>query len=129
MRFRGTFRLSPAMRPLTPMKQRKKTGLPRSRTQTQTPACTEKVLEACAQLPLLGGEAPVLREYVAESARKIFQAEVAGMLLQDGDKYLPEAVSPAVQAGMGKTALLSHARSFAAQAIEQKRELSFRFAY
>src|SRR5882672_1556616 len=117
------------MRPLTPMKQRKKTGLARSRIQAQMSACVEKVLEACSQLPSLGGEAPVLREYVAESARKIFQAEVAGMLLQDGDKYLPDAVSTSAQAGMGKTALLTHARSFAAQAIEQKREISFHFAY
>ena len=101
----------------------------RSQIQARASACTEKVLEACAQLPSLGGEAPVLREYVAESARKIFQAEVAGMLVRDGDNYQLGAVSAAVQPGTGKTALLSHAQSFAAQATEQKRLLNFRFSY
>jgi len=81
------------------MKPRKKPELTRSQIQARASACTEKVLEACAQLPSLGGEAPVLREYVAESARKIFQAEVAGMLVRDGDNYQLGAVSAAVQPG------------------------------
>src|SRR5882724_10828167 len=129
MRFRGTFRLSPVRKPPAPSPWRRKPGLTRSQIQTRASASMEKVLEACANLPSLGGEAPVLREYLAESARKIFQAEVAGMLVQDGDNYLLGAVSPPVQSGGGKTALLSHAQSFAAQATEQQRLLNFRFAY
>ncbi len=125
-----TFRLSPLLTLLsTLMKPKKKPGPPRSRIQVRASACMEKVLEACAQLPLLGSEPSVLREYVAESARKIFQAVVAGMLVRDGDNYQLGAVATAVQAGTGKTALLSHARSFAAQATEQKKLLNFRFAY
>ena len=89
----------------------------------------ENVLEACVQLPSLSGEPPVLRQYIAESARKIFDAAVAGMMVRDGESFLPGAVCTAVDESAGKKALLEHVRSFATQAIEQKRLLNFRFSY
>ena len=45
----------------------------------------ERVLEACAELPSFSGELPVLRQRIAESAREIFQAVVAGMMVRDGE--------------------------------------------
>jgi PAS domain S-box-containing protein len=92
-------------------------------------ASMEKVLEACVQLPALSGEPSVLRQHIAESARTIFAAAVAGMMVRDGESYLPGAVCTAVDERAGKKALLEHARSFATQAIEQKRLLNFRFSY
>ena len=89
----------------------------------------EKILEACVQLRTIHGGPAELHAFVAETARKIFGATVAGVLQRESDSYKLSAVSPAVKEGSGKTALLSHARSFATQAIEQKRLLSFRFSY
>src|SRR5690348_3503570 len=89
----------------------------------------EKVLEACAQLPLVGSEATALREFVAETARKVFAATLSGILARRGETYSLEAVSSASRETPGKSVLVSHATSFASQAIEQNRLLSFRFAY
>ncbi|HSM86996.1 MAG TPA: PAS domain S-box protein [Candidatus Limnocylindrales bacterium] len=89
----------------------------------------EKVLEACGQLQLLGGEPSALREHVAEAARKLFTAAVSGVLVRDkANQSLGEA-SGAVKEATGKASLLAHARSFASQAIEHKRLLNFRFSY
>ncbi len=112
-----------------PMKPKRKPGPPRSRIEVRAFACTEKVLEVCAQLPAQGGDPQVLREYVAESARKIFQAAVAGVLVREGESYQQGAVSSDEETKKTQAALLSHVRSFAVQAIEQKRLLNFRFAY
>jgi len=125
------------------MKQGKKSGTPRPKPQAQAKAKPkagtpiEKILEACAQLQALNAEPPVLREFIAETARKTFALTVAGIVVRqpDGDKLA--AVSPAAKTTSakpgkepsGKTALLAHARSFAAQTIEHKRLLSFRFSY
>jgi len=70
-----------------------------------------------------------LREYIAESARKIFQVTVAAILVRNGNDYRLETVSADPQAAMGKTALLSHVRSFAMQATEQEKLLDFKFSY
>jgi hypothetical protein len=105
----------------------------------------ENVLAACIELASLTGEPPVLRRHIAETARKIFQSLVAGVMLGDGAGLLSTATAahdaaeenaPAdedVPADKnhpaGTNALLEHARSFATQAIEQKRLLTFRFSY
>jgi len=85
----------------------------------------ESVLEACAQIPSLSGDTLVLRQHIAESARDIFQAIVAGMMVRDGEAYLPGAICTTVNEPAEKKALLEHSRSFATQAIEQKRLLDF----
>jgi GAF domain-containing protein len=87
----------------------------------------QKVLEACAQLPRLGSDAAAVREFAAEVARKALQAPVAGILQRDGDTYVLGSVSAESKQGSGKPALISQARSFAAQAIEKKKLVSFRF--
>ena len=89
----------------------------------------ERVLEACAQLPLLGGEPASLREYIAETARKTFQGAVSGLLVRDGDTFVRLAATAATTSASSKTDLLSHAASFAGQALAQNKLLNFRFSY
>lgn len=109
------------------MRPRRKPGYGYPGAQEKSGALLEQVLAACAQLP--GGEARVLREYFAETARRIFQASVAGMLVKDGDGYALGPVFTAGKEETGDTSLLSHAESFAAQAVDNKRPLNFRFSY
>jgi PAS domain S-box-containing protein len=111
------------------MRPRKKSASSRPKTQAKAGSSMEKILEACVQLRLIQGGTEEQHAFVAEASRKIFGAAVAGVLLRERDGHNLSAVSPAVKEGSGKTALLSHARSFATQAIEQKRLLSFRFSY
>ena len=89
----------------------------------------EKVVDICSQLGQLGGDAPVIRDFLAESARKLLTATVAGVLVKTGEGFSLLAVSSAVKEGASKTALMSHAKSFASQAIEQNRAINFRFSY
>ncbi len=89
----------------------------------------EKVLTACSQLPALGGEPKVLQESVTETARKVFEAVAAGILVSDGDGNALGAVSAVLKEESGTAGLLSHAKPYATKAIEQKRLLNFRFSY
>src|SRR5262249_26127604 len=107
--------------------QAPKTSKPSSRTAVRATASLESVLEVCNQLPSISGEPRILREHIAKSARETFHAAVAGVLLREGDIYLPGAIATAE--GAGKSALLAHAKSFATQALEQKRLLNFKFSY
>ncbi|MBZ5521820.1 MAG: PAS domain S-box protein [Acidobacteriia bacterium] len=101
----------------------------RPRTPAASSACMQKVLEVCAQLPRLGSDAGAVREFAAEAARKILQAPVAGFLRRDGDTYVLGSVSSETRQESGKPALISQARSFAAQAIEKKKLVNFRFTF
>jgi PAS domain S-box-containing protein len=89
----------------------------------------EQVLEVCHQLPALNVTPGDLSQHIADSARRIFAAAVAGVMAQRGEaeKDLPGVGFVATDGA--KKALLEHARSFAAQAIEQKKLLNFRFSY
>ena len=89
----------------------------------------EKVFEACVELPNLSQDPVVLHRHIAESARKIFKAVVAGVMVRDGEGYLPSAVCTAADEAGSKEPLLEHARLFASQAIEQKQLVPFRFSY
>src|SRR5580765_4628596 len=111
------------------MRPTRKAAPIRSKPPIRPSVSMEEVLEAGAKLPSLSGEPPALRQHIAESARVIFQAAVAGMMVQQGENYLPGAVCTEVAGSADKKALLEHARSFAAQAIEQKRLLDFRFSF
>jgi PAS domain S-box-containing protein len=111
------------------VKPKQKPAPARSRTLVRSSACAERVLEACQQIPALGAEPPVLREYIVSAAGSVFQAEAAGMLLREEEGYVPVAVVATVEDGSGSDALLTHARSFAMQAVEQKRLLNFRFSF
>jgi len=111
------------------VKPKKKTPQSNPRTPARAGALMEKVLEVCAQLPLLGGKPEALREFLVETARRIFAVTVAGMLVREEESHSLSAISTAVKEGVGKTALLSHAKSFATQAIDAQRLLKFRFAY
>src|SRR5260370_14449858 len=90
-------------------------------------ALLDQALAAWGQLP--AGELKVLREYFAETARKVFQAGVAGILVKHGDGYTLGVVSPAGKEESGDASLLSHVESFAAQAVENNKLLNFRFSY
>src|SRR5438309_673587 len=89
----------------------------------------EKVADVCSELAQLGADASVIRDFVAESVHKLLAATVAGVQVKTGESYGLMAVSSAVKEGAGKTALMSHAKSFASQAIEQNRATEFRFSY
>jgi PAS domain S-box-containing protein len=102
---------------------------PRAQARVKTASCIDKVLEACTQLQRIGPEPAAVREYVAEAARKIFSAALSGILLRHRDTYSVEAISSGIKEGPGKSVLLSHAQSFAGQAMEQNRLLNFRFSY
>ncbi|HLK53622.1 MAG TPA: hypothetical protein VKU42_09200, partial [Candidatus Angelobacter sp.] len=69
------------------MRPTRKTVKARPKAPARASTCMENVLEACVQLPSLSGEPPVLRQYIAESARKIFDAAVAGMMVRDGESF------------------------------------------
>ena len=85
----------------------------------------EKVVDICSQLGQLSGDAPIIRDFLAESARKLLTATVAGVLAKTGEGFGLLAVSSAVKEGASKTALMSHAKSFASQAIEQNSRHQF----
>src|SRR6478609_3150790 len=121
------------------MRPKPKARKVRSKTPSRASTCMENVLAACIELASLTGEPPILRRHIAEAARKIFQSLVAGVMLGDGAGLLSAATAAhdAVEENApgdknspaSKNALLEHARSFATQAIEQKRLLTFRFSY
>jgi len=70
-----------------------------------------------------------LREILAASARQIFQASLATVLLSGGeDGPKPGAVSSETKES-SHAGLMAHATSFAAQAIAQKKGLNFHFSY
>lgn len=113
------------------MRPRQKPAPIRSRSQVKPSASTERALEACLHLPTVSGGLPVLRQHIVDAAQQVFQAVVSGIMVRDGESYQPAAVSAQnkVKDREGVTgALLAHARSFAAQAIEQQRTLNFRFS-
>src|SRR5689334_10125526 len=126
----------------------------RAKAPSRASACMENVLAACAELAGFSGEPPILRRHIAEAARRIFQSLVAGVMLGDGAGLLSAATVETASADKNasaekngaaekdehnhpagkdhsadKNALLEHARSFATQAVEQKRLLTFRFSY
>ena len=89
----------------------------------------ERVVDVCSQLGQLEAKSPIVRDFVAESARKLFAATVTGVLVRTPEGFGLLAVSSTVKEGASKTALMSHAKSFASQAIEQNRAIDFRFSY
>src|SRR6476660_1872244 len=113
------------------MRPTQKTPQARPRTQLRASSCIEQVLEVCHQLPALNVTPGDLSQHIADSARRIFAAAVAGVMVQsgEGEKDLPGVGFVATDERGAKKALLEHARSFAAQAIEQKKMLNFRFSY
>jgi PAS domain S-box-containing protein len=111
------------------MRPTRKTAQVRTKPLSRSSLSMEEVLEACAKLPSLSGDATALRQHIAESAKDIFQAVLAGMMVRHGESYLPGAICTDVDEPAGSKALLEHARSFATQAIEQKRLLNFRFSF
>src|SRR6185369_15188396 len=129
MRFQSTFRLPTVGKRLRLMRPTRKTAQVRTKPLSRSSLSMEEVLEACAKLPSLSGDATALRQHIAESAKDIFQAVLAGMMVRHGESYLPGAICTDVDEPAGSKALLEHARSFATQAIEQKRLLNFHFSF
>ena len=112
------------------VKPSRKSAASRPRVQGRVTDPMDKVLEACTQLAQMSGEPAAIREYVAETARKLFLAALAGILLkEDGQTCTLETVSSAGKESPDKSILLTHATSFASQAIEQSRLLNFSFSY
>src|ERR1700758_4384992 len=120
MRFRGTFALVDNRSPSISMKTGQKSAPGRSA------AMLDQVLAVCAQLPE-GLEAS--RGHFAESARKIFEASVSGVLVKENGGYSLSALSLDRGEQPGASSLLDHVKSFAAQSIESKRLLNFSFSY
>src|ERR1044071_4331954 len=121
------------------MRPKPKARKVRVKAPSRASACMENVLAACAELANFSGEPPILRRQIAEAARRIFPSLIAGVMVHDGASLLPVGIAATdladkntptnTGAASDKNALLDHARSFATQAIEQKRLLTFRFSY
>ncbi|HWX56159.1 MAG TPA: PAS domain S-box protein [Verrucomicrobiae bacterium] len=92
-----------------------------------TQTLVQQVLEACAELPLLTGDPAGVREYVADAARTIFSLDIAGMLVREGNDYVLATVSGEETRRITASALVTHAKSFAAQAIQLGETVDFRF--
>jgi two-component system NtrC family sensor kinase len=106
------------------MRPKKKPGYSHTGAQVRSGAILEQVLAACARLP--SGDTKVLQDYFAETARRIFQAEAAGVLIKDGDGHSWAAVC----AGKGETGsgILANAQPSVANALTNSRLMSFRFS-
>src|SRR5436305_2650925 len=101
----------------------------RSKAPAKAAVSIERVLKACAEFQSINGELPVLRQRIAESARDIFQPVVSGIFVREGESYHCAAVCPSAGDPVNAKALMDHARSYAAQAVEQNQQLSFKFSY
>ena len=110
------------------MKPREKSVPLRAPARTRPSASTEGVLEACLQFPALTGEPTALRQHIVDAAGRVFQATISGLQGLAGEGT-PGTIFTAVEEAAGVKALLAHARPFAAQAVEQKRLINFRFSY
>src|SRR5215471_5578914 len=106
------------------MTQQRKNGAHPSAPRPNSSAF-QRVLEACDQLPLLGGDQAALRSYIAETARDTLQALVAGMLLREDETYVLGSVVGEENRDLAKSSLISHAKVFATQALQTKKLLNF----
>ncbi len=88
----------------------------------------QQVAEMCAELPRLVGDIGAARTYLTDAVRRIFCLPVAGMLLRTGNAYVLDAVSSEEEQRTGNSALVSHAKSFAQQAIDQGVLIGFSFS-
>jgi two-component system NtrC family sensor kinase len=86
----------------------------------------EQVLAACSRIPR--GEIKRLREYLAEAAKKIFQAEAAGVLIKDGDGFSWGAVSAGAGKGVATAGFLACSQPSAGEALTSNRLVNFRFS-
>ncbi len=89
------------------------------------PSITEKVLEACSQLAALSADGPALRNSISRTARETLQALVAGMLIRDGEAYVLDSITSEAGPVLSTSSLISHAKTFAIQAIEKRKLMSF----
>src|SRR5438270_3816974 len=106
-----------------------KASTARSKAPAKAPASMEKVLEACTELSSFTGGLPALQERIAESAGDIFRAVVSGIMVREGETFHSAAVCPGAGDPVNAKALMDHARSYAAQAVERNQQLSFKFSY
>src|SRR5262249_21333822 len=106
------------------MSPQRKHGVRSSAPNVQSSA-TQRVLEACTQLPLWRESHTALRSYIAETARDTLQALVAGMLVREDETYVLGSLSSEGNPDLSKSSLISHAKGFAIQAIEKKKLLNF----
>jgi PAS domain S-box-containing protein len=84
----------------------------------------DKILAASRQWQASGSGLKNVQQAVAETARKIFQASVAGIMVREHEGYSLASVSAA---GKEDNELLSRTRSFASQALTSNQLLGFRF--
>jgi len=109
------------------LKQKSKPAPLRSRTKVNSSHCAERVSEVCRELPSLADPA-ALRQHIARSAAGIFETALSAILLREGEKYAATSIVCEASERVAN-ALIAHARSFASQAAEQDKLLSFRFSY
>src|SRR5258708_26338495 len=77
----------------------------------------------------MGDDAGKVRAYSADVADRVLVAPVAGILKRDGETFLLDNISAETARGAGKPALISQARTFAAQALEKKKIVNCRFTF
>ncbi|HEV2990461.1 MAG TPA: hypothetical protein VG759_18645, partial [Candidatus Angelobacter sp.] len=93
---------------------------------TASSECLQEVLEACARLPL-DGDPVSLRNFVVETARQVFQASLAAILVRKAESYVLESRADERKNSTNKD-LLASARNCAIQAIHQQKLMEFRFS-
>ena len=87
------------------MRPQRQSGQAHPRTKAASSGITQNLLEICAQLTNSSADPAAFLETIAASARQIFRASAAGMLVKDGEAFVlkgrvaqpPSAVSPDVR--------------------------------
>jgi PAS domain S-box-containing protein len=109
------------------MKPGQKPGQGRLASAVRADAMLDQVLAACTQLP--GNDTKSLRDHFCDVAGNVFHTSLSGVVIKENSGYSMGAFSSAVPEETGEASLVSHVRSFAAQAITSKRLLNFHFSY
>lgn len=86
------------------------------------------MLESYNRLLFAGASTAEIRGWLAESAQQLVNATAAGCLVHGVHDFCVDSVA-STKEGSDALALLTHARAFGAQAVEQGCTLAFQFSY
>src|SRR5690242_9734693 len=100
------------------MRSRRKSAPPSSRGQRGTTGLLRSVLESHNRLLSAGASTAKIQEWLAESAQQLVNATASGCLVRGVHDFCVDSVA-STKEGSDALALLTHARAFVAQAVEQ----------
>ncbi len=111
------------------MRRRRKTATPGPRVQRGTTGLLLSLHENCAWLRSAEAKSHKdMRQALVESAQQLLKATASGCLVRNNQDFYADS-SAADDGQTDSSALLSHARAFAAQAVEQDCILGFQCSY